>query len=143
MYKTNLNLPSVDAGLLILRIGSAALMLTHGYPKLLTFFGDSDIVFMDLVGIGDAATLALVVFAEFICSVLILVGLATRVAVIPLLITMATAAFYVHATDDFSRKELPLIYLTIFFTLLLTGAGKYSLDFAWQKKRGQKKEVAS
>ena len=142
-YNTNLNLPSVDGGLLLLRLGSGALMLTHGYPKLMTFFGKADIVFVDLFEIGDSATLALVVFAEFVCSILLMVGLATRLAVIPLIITMATAVFHIHATDDFSRKELPLLYLIIFITLLITGAGKFSLDFAWVKKIRQKKEVVS
>lgn len=109
-------------------------MLTHGYPKLIKFFGDEEIVFMNFLGIGETTTLALAVFAEFVCSLLVILGLATRLAVIPLMATMSTAAFYVHATDGFSRQEMPLLYLTIFFTLLFTGAGKYSLDFAWLKK---------
>jgi len=47
-YSTNLNLPSIDAALFILRVGAAALILTHGIPKLLMLFGDGEIQFADL-----------------------------------------------------------------------------------------------
>lgn len=133
-YTTNLNLPQIDAGLLVLRIGVAALMLTHGFPKLIKLFGSEEIAFADPFGLGPGITLALAVFAEFLCSILILVGLATRLAVIPLIITMASAFFIVHATDAFRNKELSLVYLLIYVVLLITGAGKYALDFYWLKK---------
>ncbi|WP_324719107.1 DoxX family protein [Salinimicrobium sp. HB62] len=134
-YSTNLSLPQVDLGLAFLRIGAGALMLTHGTPKLLKLFSSEEITFADPFGLGMGITLALVVFAEFICSILVIIGLGTRVAVIPLLITMSTAAFYIHASDPFQRKELALIHLLIFAVLLITGAGKYSLDFYWLKRK--------
>lgn len=109
-------------------------MLTHGVPKLLKLFGSEEIAFADPFGLGPGMTLALAVFAEFLCSILILLGLATRLAVIPLIITMASAFFIVHATDAFRNKELSLVYLLIYVVLLITGAGKYALDFYWLKK---------
>lgn len=134
-YTTNLNLPQVDLGLLLLRIGAGGLMLTHGFPKLLKLFGGEDIVFADPIGLGQVTSLALAVFAEFICSILVIIGLGTRLAVIPLIITMFTAAFIIHAADPFQRKELAFIYLVIFTVLLFTGAGKHSLDYHWLKKK--------
>ena len=134
-YATNLNLPAVDAGLLLLRVGGAALMLTHGYPKLMRFFGDGEITFGDPFGLGAVTTLALAVFAEFVCSILVMIGFATRLAVIPIIVTMITAAFYVHAADPFGRKELAILYLVVFLTILVAGAGKYSLDFSLLKKK--------
>ena len=47
-YKTNLNLKNVDLGLLIFRIAIAALMLNHGFPKLLDFFSSEKIVSVSL-----------------------------------------------------------------------------------------------
>ena len=134
-YSTNLILSQIDLGLVILRIGAGTLMLTHGTPKLLKLFGSEEMAFTDPFGVGMGMTLALAVFAEFICSILVILGLGTRLAVIPLIITMSTAAFLIHASDPFQRKELALIYLLIFAVLLITGAGKHSLDYYWLKRK--------
>ncbi len=127
-YSTILDLQKVDLGLLIFRIGISCLMLTHGIPKLIRFFGNEEIVFADPIGLGETTSFALTVFAEFLCSVLILIGLGTRLAAIPLMITMAVAALIVHMPDGFGRQELPLLYLTGYILLFFTGSGKYSLD---------------
>ena len=103
-------------------------MLTHGIPKLLRFFGNEEIIFGDPLGIGQVTTFTLAVFAEFLCSLLIILGLGTRLAAIPLIITMAVAALIVHVPDGFARQELPLLYLTGYLLLFFTGSGKYSLD---------------
>ena len=133
-YKTNLSLPATDVGLLIFRVGVSALMLPHGYGKLMQFFSGDKITFADPLGIGDTASLALTVFAEFICSILIILGLGTRLAAIPLIITMLVAVFIVHAADGMSHQELPLLYLFSYVLLMLTGSGKYSLDHYFLKK---------
>jgi len=133
-YKTNLNLRSTDVALLIFRIGISALMLTHGYGKLMQLFSGEEIAFADPIGIGATASLALAVFSEFICSILIILGLGTRLAAIPLIITMVVAVFIVHLPDGLARQELPLLYLFGYILLLLTGGGKYSLDHYFLKK---------
>ena len=136
-YTTNLSLPKVDIGLLIFRLGIAGLMLTHGTPKLIRFFGSEEITFADPLGLGQVFTFSFAVFAEFICAVLVLLGLGTRLAVIPLMLTMAVAAFIVHASDGFRVQELPLLFLFGFLLLFFTGSGKYSLDhyFLMSKKK--------
>lgn len=139
-YTTNINLAQIDLGLLILRIGAGGLMLTHGFPKLLKLFGGEEIVFADPIGLGQGTTLALAVFAEFICAILVIIGLGTRLAVIPLIITMFTAGFVIHAADPFQRKELAIIYLSMYIVLLITGAGKHSLDYHWLKKKQKDRE---
>lgn len=110
-------------------------MLTHGFPKLIKLFGSEEIVFADPFGMGMATTLALAVFAEFVCSILVIIGLGTRLAAVPLIITMFTAAFVIHAPDPFQRKEMALLYLVIFTVILITGAGKHSLDYYWLKRK--------
>lgn len=103
-------------------------MLTHGIPKVMRLFSGNEIKFADPFGLGPIVSLVLAASAEVICAVLIMVGFKTRFAVVPLIITMLTAAFYAHWNDPFARKELPLLYAVIFIGLLLTGPGKYSLD---------------
>lgn len=120
---------STDLGLLILRLVSGAAMLTHGYPKLQKVI-DGNFQFGDPLGVGPEISLILAVFAEAICSTLIIIGLTTRLAVIPLIVTMGVAFFIVHAADPFKTKELALIYLSIFLALFFTGPGKFSADRA-------------
>lgn len=114
--------------LLILRLVSGGFMLTHGFSKFLNLIGDDPIKFGDPIGLGVTFSLILTVFAEFLCSIFLILGLATRLSAIPLLITMLVAAFVVHATDGFGKQELPLIYAAIYLVLAIAGAGKYSLD---------------
>lgn len=134
-YSTNLNLKNIDLGLLFFRIGISALMLTHGIPKLIRFFGNEEITFADPLGFGEVASFSFAVFAEFICSILIILGLGTRLAAIPLALTMAVAALIVHSGDGFGGQELPLLYLTGYILLFLTGSGKYSLDWYFLSKK--------
>ncbi|PZX52704.1 DoxX family protein [Algoriphagus chordae] len=117
-----------DIGLLIMRLGAGSMILTHGVPKLMRFFGDEPIKFMDFLGLGPVVSLSLAVFAEFVCALLIMIGFKTRFATIPLMITMLTAALVAHSADPFSRKELPLLYFIVFLCILIFGAGKFSID---------------
>jgi putative oxidoreductase len=117
----------VDLAVLILRIFSGAFIITHGIPKLQKIMA-GDLGFVDPIGLGPEVSLVLTAFAESVCGLLVLLGLGTRWATIPLIITMAVAGFIHHAADPFSGKEKPLLFLLIFVVLLLTGGGKYSLD---------------
>jgi putative oxidoreductase len=118
---------SFDIALLILRAGAGSLMLTHGWPKLMNFSTRMD-SFSDPFNIGSPAALALAVFAEFFCSILLIVGYYTRFAVIPLIILTATIVFMIHWPDPFSKKELPIFYFVAYLAIFFAGPGKYSID---------------
>ena len=126
---------ATDIALVVARIGIAALMLTHGIPKLVMLFSGAPVQFPEVLGMGAEFSLALAVFAEVFCSILLLAGFATRLAVIPLAITMLAAVFLVHAADPLSVKEPALHYLLVYIVLLLSGSGKYSIDYVLQLKR--------
>lgn len=124
-----------SAGALVLRVGLGGLMVArHGAPKLASF-GDRVDSFADPLGVGPAASLVLAIFAEFLCSVLLVLGLATRLAAIPLVVTMLVAAFVVHADDPFGKVEFPLIYAIGFTALALSGAGDWSIDARIARRR--------
>ena len=129
-----------DLALLILRIGVAAIMLTHGVPKLIALLSGEPVQFPPIMGMSPAVSLALTVFAEVLCSIFLLVGFATRLAVIPLIITMAIAAFFIHFTDPFSVKEPALQFLLVYLMLLFAGSGKYSVDNILQARKVSVKE---
>jgi putative oxidoreductase len=130
---------NISMSLLILRVGVGIFMLTHGLGKFSKLFGDEPIVFADPIGIGVTASLALTVFAELFCSILLIAGLATRLAAIPLIITMCVITLFVHGGDAFGMKELPLLFGIVYFAIAIAGAGKYSLDNLITKLINQKR----
>lgn len=134
LLSTNINLKSLDLILLLVRIAVAAFMLTHGYPKLMKLLAGGEIMFADPFGLGMTFSLVLAVFAEFFCSILVGFGLGTRLATIPLIVTMSVAAFIAHGPDPFGKKELALMYLIIYIFLLFTGSGKFSIDYFISRK---------
>ncbi len=114
--------------LLLLRVIVGIFMLTHGMGKFYKLIGDAPIQFADPLGVGLTASLALTVFAEVFCSILLILGLLTRIAAIPLIITMLVVAFVVHGSDGFGSQELPIMYLMMYLVIAILGAGKISLD---------------
>jgi putative oxidoreductase len=131
---TAINPYFLNLSILIVRILIGLTMLTHGTPKLMKFMGDGPMSFGDPLNIGPGPSLVLTVFAEVICAVLIILGLFTRPATIPLMITMAVAAFIVHKADGFAKQEMAMLYLIVFFVLFTTGGGKYSVD-RWLERK--------
>jgi putative oxidoreductase len=125
-------------GLLILRLGTGGLLVYgHGWSKLV-HFGERLATFADPIGLGPQASFVLVVFAEVVCSLLVMLGLFTRLAVVPLLIFFVVAAFVQHGHDPWSRRELPLLFGLPYLTLLFTGPGRYALDaqlrLGWRRR---------
>jgi len=128
LFTTNYNHRGLDIALLILRLGIAGLMFSHGIPKLNTLLDGAEIQFADPFGFGATVSLALAVFAEVFCSFLLVLGLGTRLAVIPLMVTMLVALLTVHANDPIGKQEPALHYLLVYLVLLISGAGGISFD---------------
>ncbi len=128
---------ATDLGLLVLRAALGAMMLVeHGLPKLLTF-SERMHRFPDPLGVGSPASLSLAIVGEVFASGLLAIGLGTRAAAIPFLVTMLVAALVVHAGDPLSDRELALLYAAGALTVLLVGPGRLSLD-GWIAKRRTK-----
>lgn len=132
-------------GLLTLRIGIGGYLLSHGWGKLQMLAGGGAAQFGDPVGLGPTLSLALVTGSEFVCALLTIAGLATRLAAIPVVISMGVAALIVHGADpwtmetaarafmsgaskSWASKEPALLYLFPFLSLAFTGGGRYSID---------------
>ncbi len=118
----------LDTMLLIVRLSIAALMLTHGLPKLSKLMAGGEIKFANPIGLGPTVSLILVVFSEVFCSFLIAIGYKTRLATIPLIITMLVAAFITHYGDGIHKQEKALLYILIYLVILIKNGGKFSLD---------------
>jgi putative oxidoreductase len=127
LFNSKYSEPSLSLGLLIFRLALGGLMLNHGFDKL-THFDKYLAMFQDPIGLGKSISFGLLVFAEFFCALLVLVGLLTRLACIPLIIGMSVALFKAHKGHIFSDGEMAALYLFGYIALLFTGPGKYSLD---------------
>ena len=118
------------AGLFVLRLAFGGVMIYgHGWGKMMNY-AERSAGFPDPLGVGSPASMALAVFAEVFCAAAIVLGLFTRLASIPLIVTMLVAVFIVHADDPFGRKELGIVYLAAYIAILWKGAGAWSVD-AW------------
>ena len=127
--------------ILFVRIFFGALFLMHGLDKMMNFSQLSE-TFPSVFGLGSYTTLMLSIFSEFACSIFLIVGMLTRIVLIPMIVSMAVAFFDIH--DGFMPEgELALIYLIVFFVLFLTGPGRYSVDYLIDRKVMMDKERLS
>jgi putative oxidoreductase len=129
-YSASLNVASL--GLLILRLGFGGLLLTHGYDKMV-HYGEMSQQFMPFMGMSPSVSLGLLIFAEFFCSIFVIVGLLTRFACVPIIIAMAVALFMAHDGDVAGKGQAATLFLLSFLTLIFTGPGKFSMDAAFYK----------
>lgn len=128
-------------GLLVLRVSLGTAMLGgHGLDKLLHYSTKAQ-AFPNLFGLGSHLGLMLAIFAEFFCAVLLILGIGTRLAVIPLIVTMLVALTVYHRQDPWAVKELSAIYLAGFVSIFICGGGGFSLDRVlsrWRKRSAKK-----
>ena len=131
MFK-KLFIPSEDSdltsmALLVARLWfGLAMLFNHGFDKFAHF---KDIVgtFPDPLGLGQEAGLILVIFAEVLGSLLLTVGLFTRIAASVLVIDMFVAFLMVHKTA-MQGGEQAFLYLAGYVMLVIAGGGLFSLD---------------
>ena len=131
-------IPSI--GLLLFRLVFGGFMLFgHGWGKLMAY-GEKSATFPDPLGIGNERSMGSAIFCEVVCAALVMLGLATRLAVLPLVFTMIVAGFVVHGGDPLfmsgagASKEPAVMYLTAYALLFFTGAGSFSMDCFLGKK---------
>ena len=116
-----------DLGILALRVLVPGTMLfAHGLGKLTSLPGILQ-TFPNPIGLGSVLSAILTIFAEFCCAGLVMLGIFTRLALIPMIIVMAVAFFVVHGSDPFPNREKALLYLVVYVGLFFTGGGRYVL----------------
>ena len=118
---------SFNLATLLLRFALGILMIVHGYDKLVHFNAYKQ-TFFNFLHLGQTVSLSLSIFAEFFCALFLMIGLFTRLTVIPLIINMIVAVFFVHNSDFFGQGERATLFLAGYFALLLVGPGKASVD---------------
>lgn len=95
--------------------------------------------FPAMLGMSSEVCLVIMIIIEIICSLLIMVGFLTRLAVIPPIISMLASEYYIlhdllpdtmaYGIDSTQPGYLPIMFIGIYLFILLAGPGKISLDY--------------
>jgi len=134
---------SNDVSLTFLRLVLGVVFFAHGAQKMLGWFGGygfhATIGFFGHLGM-PAPVAFLVICIEFFGGLGLIVGLLTRIAALGIGVEMIGAIFMVHMPNGFFMNwlgkqkgegfEYHLLVIAIAGTLLLRGAGKFSVDHA-------------
>ena len=127
LFSTGYTDSAFNIALFILRVGSGILMIHHGYDKLVKF-SEYAPKFMHFLGLSGSISLSLVIFAEFFCSIFLMLGLFSRLACIPLMIDTFVAVAKAHNYDILGDGEHASLFFLIYLTILFIGPGKISVD---------------
>jgi putative oxidoreductase len=115
------------ATLFLRAIFGILIFLTHGLVKL-NKFSEMQNTFPDPLHVGHRFSLILVIFAEVVCSLLLVLGLFSRFAALVLFIDVTVAIFFVHLGQPVDKFEVAILHSVVYFSLVLIGPGKISVD---------------
>ncbi|MEO8962504.1 MAG: DoxX family protein [Ginsengibacter sp.] len=119
-------------GMLVLRVVLGLLVANHGYTKFVQF-NTLRYKFMNFMHLGSTVSLCLIIFAELICGILLILGLFTRLACIPIIIGMSVVVFIAANGHIFAEGERGMMYLAATVTILFCGPGRISVDGMMRK----------
>jgi putative oxidoreductase len=133
-----------NLAMFILRIVVGIAMAFYGYHKLTQFNAMASSDFwnkqVNFLGQGGAISLGLTIFAELVCSLLLIMGLLTRLSLLPLIFCMVYIVVVVdknelvHAGENGFELNHAFFYFAIYVVLLLVGPGAWSVDKLISKK---------
>lgn len=127
LLSTKYSAASFNTGMLVVRVFLGVILMSHGYSKLIKF-GTLKNSFMNFLNMGSTLSLSLIIFAELFCGFLLVIGMLTRLAAIPVLIGMAVVFFVASNSDLFGSGEKGGMYMAVAFMILLCGPGRISVD---------------
>ena len=120
---------SLSMALLVLRLQMGIAFVLHGWPKIQSPFG-----WMGPEAPVPGILQGLAALAEFGGGLALIVGIATPIAALGLIATMAVAVLFLiksglpFVSSGTPSYELALVYFFISILFLVTGSGRYSLD---------------
>ncbi|OLL29251.1 LysR family transcriptional regulator [Burkholderia sp. SRS-W-2-2016] len=116
---------AADFALLFLRVSASLLVLiVHGLPKLLHVHAQLSAI-EDPLHLGAAFTLGFAIFAEVVCPLLMIAGVFTRLAALPILVVCVVALALVHPDWSIEQGQFAWMLLILFGTVAIGGAGRY------------------
>ncbi len=118
-----------DMAFLVFRVLLAVeLFRVHGLKKFRVENGKKETI-PNPLGLPDKMNALVASFADLVVPFLIILGLGTRLAVLPTIGVTAIGYFVVHRKDSLEVRDVPYMYTLSLLLILALGAGKYSLDY--------------
>lgn len=128
-------------GLLGLRLATGAIFIAHGLPKFGIGGGgglEGTASFLGGMGVPlPMLNAVLVASSETIGGAMLIIGFMTRFAAATQVIAMLVAVFMVHWSNGFTANggyQWALLMAAAAFTLMMDGAGRYSVDRMMSRK---------
>ena len=123
---------------LFLRLFVGVMLMQFGIRHLVNY-STLCLDFPTILGMSHECCLILMIIVEIVCSLFIMVGFLTRLSVIPPIIAMLCAEFYIlhdmlpttsaYGLESTQPGYLPVMFIGIYLYFLLAGPGKISLDY--------------
>ncbi|HEX8016664.1 MAG TPA: DoxX family protein [Flavobacterium sp.] len=118
-----------NAALLAFRVLLAVeLFRVHGMKKFRTENGQKEQV-PNPLHLPEKLNGLVAAFSDTVVPIFIILGLGTRLAVLPTIGVTAVGYFVVHRKDSPEVRDVPYMYTLSLLLILALGAGKYSLDY--------------
>jgi len=135
LFNTEINPKIQNLTLLAFRVLlSGELIYAHGLKKLGVGVSEAEVV-PNPLNLPEAFNSLFADAANLFFPVFVILGLATRIAILPILAVTLTGYFVLHFHDAPLIKDTPFMYSLSFLVLLFLGPGKYSLDYFIQRKK--------
>jgi putative oxidoreductase len=133
---------ALDGVLLALRLALGVVMFPHGAQKMLGWFGghgfSGTMYFFTTMMHIPAFFAVLAILAEFVGSILVILGALTRLAALAIAVNMVVAVLTVHLPNGFFMNwagqqkgegiEYFIYAITVGLALAVVGGGRFSLD---------------
>lgn len=123
---------------LFMRLFVGVMFLQFGIRHLVNFV-ELSATFPTVLGFSHECSLILMIVIEVVCSLMIMVGFLTRLAVVPPIVSMIAAEYYIlhdmlpnlpaYGLDSTDPGYLPIMFIGIYVYMLIAGPGKISLDY--------------
>ena len=118
-----------NAALLVFRVLLAVeLFRVHGMKKFRVENGQKEHV-PNPLHLPEKLNGLVATFSDTVIPFFIILGLGTRLAVLPTIGVTAVGYFVVHRNDSLEVRDVPYMYTLSLLLLLALGAGTYSLDY--------------
>ncbi len=128
----------INMARLFMRLFVGVMFIQFGIRQLVNY-NTMCVDFPTVFGLPSEMCLITMIIIELVCSLLIMVGFLTRLAVLPPIVSMILAEYYIihdllphtsiYGLDSTQPGYLPIMFIGIFLFLLLSGPGKISLDY--------------
>ena len=118
-----------NAAILVFRILLAVeLFRVHGMKKFRIENGQKEHV-PNPLHLPEKLNGLVATFSDTVVPFFIILGLGTRLAVLPTIGVTAVGYFVVHRKDSLEVRDVPFMYTLSLLLILALGAGTYSLDY--------------